>query len=332
LTGCCASLLTGVFKNAFVDAPTSGPDDVTEQQRLLAQTTGALVILWMGANALIKLTVLFFYRRIFIGKWFNICSLSLIALSVVWFVYAILSWLFYCGTHFKEDVEGGWLVCPLWGFEIQMGVFALDSFIDFCLLVLPMPFVWKLHLDLKKKLALCIVFLLGGFAFVAGLNNTVIQLVYLTNPTLAKDGGSGNFFQGSSLLFSNWPAIEIGVGLIACNLPSLSFRAISAFPAALRRGISLSLSGIRHAGAIITLRSGSRRGSSTRSRRSPYQTNAEPSGEAGLTKLTNGNEASSGKGSISAKGSLSGKSDAEEIQLETITRGLSSSSRGFDAV
>jgi uncharacterized membrane protein len=106
----------------------------------------------MGANFLIKLTVLFFYRRIFLGKWFNICSWSLIGLSVVWFVYAVLSWLLYCGTRFKEDFEGGWLVCPLWGFEIQMGVFALDSFIDFFLLLLPIPFVRRPHPEMGSRL------------------------------------------------------------------------------------------------------------------------------------------------------------------------------------
>jgi hypothetical protein len=118
----------------------------------------------MGANALIKLTVFFFYRRIFIGKWFNVCSLFLIALSVVWFVYAILSWLFYCGTHFKEDVEGGWPVCPLWGFEIQMGVFALDSFIDFCLLVLPMPFVSTRFLE--RYILLLTLYRFGNYIWI----------------------------------------------------------------------------------------------------------------------------------------------------------------------
>jgi hypothetical protein len=95
----------------------------------------------MGANFCIKLIMLFFYRRIFVGRLFNIFSKGLIGLSVVWFIYAIASWLFYCGTNFEPNFEGGWAVCPLWGFKIQLGVFALDSFIDFCLLVLPIPFV-----------------------------------------------------------------------------------------------------------------------------------------------------------------------------------------------
>lgn len=103
----------------------------------------------MGANVLIKLTVLFFYRRIFIviNRAFNICNWTLIGLSLVWFVYAVLSWLLYCGTHLRADFEGGWLVCNAWGFDIQMGVFCLDSFIDFLLLLLPIPFVSTVKSD-----------------------------------------------------------------------------------------------------------------------------------------------------------------------------------------
>ncbi|KAF2184878.1 hypothetical protein K469DRAFT_708651 [Zopfia rhizophila CBS 207.26] len=257
LTGCCASMLTGIFKGAFNDAPPSDPDHVTEQEHILAQVTAALVIFWMGANFLIKLIMLFFYRRIFTvtGRAFNICNWILIGLSIFWFVYAVASWLFYCGTNFRANFEGGWKACAPWGFEIQMGVFALDSFIDFCLLVMPIPFIWRIQLDWKRKLALIVVFLLGGFAFVAGLNNTIIQLVELTNPALANSGGEANFFQGSSLLFSNWPAIEIGVGLLASNLPPLSFRIARVLKEALPRALRVSINSLRNAAAAISLSS-----------------------------------------------------------------------------
>lgn len=97
----------------------------------------------MGANYLIKLIMLFFYRRIFnvTGKAFNICNWTFVGLSTVWFIYAVASWLFYCGTNFEANFEGGWKACAPWGFEIQMGVFAMDSFIDLCLLIMPIPFV-----------------------------------------------------------------------------------------------------------------------------------------------------------------------------------------------
>ena len=83
----------------------------------------------------------FFYRRIFIGRIFNICNWNLIGISFLWLVYVFLSWILYCGTNLHADFEGGWAACDPWGFDIQMGVFCLDSFIDFFLLILPVPFV-----------------------------------------------------------------------------------------------------------------------------------------------------------------------------------------------
>lgn len=95
----------------------------------------------MAANFLVKLAVVFFYRRIFLGRIFDLCSKTLIGLSVIWIIYAVLSWFLYCGKNIKADFEGGWLACDPWGFDIQMGVFVLDSVIDLLILVLPIPLV-----------------------------------------------------------------------------------------------------------------------------------------------------------------------------------------------
>lgn len=103
--------------------------------------TGAIVIFWIASNTFIKLTVLFFYRRVFIGRVFNICNWTLIGLTFLWLVYAFLSWILYCGANIQANFEGGWAACGYWGFDIQMGVFGLDSFIDLFLLILPIPFV-----------------------------------------------------------------------------------------------------------------------------------------------------------------------------------------------
>ncbi|KAI1104563.1 hypothetical protein F4804DRAFT_185593 [Jackrogersella minutella] len=251
LTGSCAALLTGVYTGAFTGASSA------DQEHVLAQVTAALVVLWIGANFLVKLIILCFYRHIFVGRVFNLCNWALIGLSVVWIVYAIISWLFYCGTDLEANFEGSWLACPAWGFEIQVGVFAMDSFIDFALLILPIPFVWRLHLDLKRKMVVIIIFILGGFAFVVGLINTIIQLVTLTQPELAASGGGANFFEGSSLLpFYNWPTIEIGVGLLASNLPHLSFRLGRVMRQSLPRALRVSLDTLRNAAAALSLSPG----------------------------------------------------------------------------
>lgn len=87
------------------------------------------------------MSILFFYRRIFIGRVFRISIWIIMASTIIWLVYGILVWLLYCGINIKANFEGGWAVCPVWGFEIQIAVFLMDSVIDLAVLILPVPFV-----------------------------------------------------------------------------------------------------------------------------------------------------------------------------------------------
>ncbi|MCJ1329331.1 hypothetical protein MMC10_006010 [Thelotrema lepadinum] len=231
VTGCCVSLLAKAFND--LATPESDLDSAAEQQ-FVAQITGALTVFYNFASAFIKLSILFFYRRIFVGQVFNVCNWILVGLSIVWVVYATLCWLLYCGTDLQANFEGPWDNCPPWGFEIQIGVYVLDTVIDFCLLILPIPLVLRLHLGLHKKLGIVVVFILGGFAFIAGLCNTIIQFVNWVEPIFVEDA-DGTFFQGISSAIYNWPSIEVGVGLIACNLPSLSHHAAFSVPKQAKR-------------------------------------------------------------------------------------------------
>lgn len=146
--------------------------------------TGALQLFWIASNTLIKLSILFFYRRIFMGRVFSICNRILIGLSFVWLVYAFIACILYCGTNLHRNFEGGWASCDSWGLTIQTGVFCLDTFIDFFLLILPVPSVsgcpylshwrcsktnqgdsmqvWRLQSSVSRKLIIVMIFLLGG--------------------------------------------------------------------------------------------------------------------------------------------------------------------------
>lgn len=126
------------------------------------QITGAIQIFWIGSDTCIKLSILFFYRRIFRGKAFSIANYTCMALAGLWALYGFLAWILYCGTNVKANFEGGWDACPEWGSQMQTGVYILDLIVDFYVLVLPIPFVWKLHQTTQKRLGLIFVFLVGA--------------------------------------------------------------------------------------------------------------------------------------------------------------------------
>jgi hypothetical protein len=56
-------------------------------------------------------------------------------------VYTVIAALLFCGTHVKENLGGGWAVYAIWGLKLGFGVYPLNSLIDLCVLILPVPFV-----------------------------------------------------------------------------------------------------------------------------------------------------------------------------------------------
>nr|POE94629.1 hypothetical protein CFP56_16866 [Quercus suber] len=212
-----------------------------------SQVLGSFVVLYTCANASVKLSILFYYRRIFSsGRIFNICSWCLIAASVVWFVYGLLAWILYCGTHVRENFEGPFDVCPMWGVDMEMAVFVADSVIDFFILVMPVPMVcgcsispvrsdvWVLKAVADPQ-ARC-----GDYSSAsAGKYWRVARLRSRYEAWYESDSWSSANIDasiGGDLILSVWPAIEVGVGLIACCLPSISMTFLRMVSAMLLQG------------------------------------------------------------------------------------------------
>ncbi|KAI1460206.1 hypothetical protein F4805DRAFT_418594 [Annulohypoxylon moriforme] len=82
---------------------------------------------------------------------------------------------------------------------------------DVMMLILPLPVVWGLHIDLKQKLALTGIFVLGSFGIIA----SIIRITVVFRVTTLSDG------TWDSADIAMWSAIESGVYLIAACLPVL---------------------------------------------------------------------------------------------------------------
>ena len=96
----------------------------------------------------IKLSVIFFYRRIFRGKTFDYYSKGMIAVVGFWTTAFFLSFLFECGTRF-EDLWSTLLnlVSHCANEEIFFKAFAVsDVIIDGLILAMPSPIVCFINL------------------------------------------------------------------------------------------------------------------------------------------------------------------------------------------
>lgn len=110
---------------------------------------------------LIRLSVLLFYHRIFgTDRGFKLSLWVSAGILVAWFLAITILAIFQCNPVAKQ-----------WNFTLPghcyslfgtfLGVTIPNIFLDLLLLLLPLPKLWKLQLQLKKKIALIFNFMLG---------------------------------------------------------------------------------------------------------------------------------------------------------------------------
>lgn len=113
-----------------------------------AQVEFAFELMQVLALGFVKLSVLFFYRRIFCtiqGGAFDHINKIMIVISIAWMVAFFFSHLFSCGTSFYAQwgsIEDTLVHCK--GSLLMENAFGISDFVtDAMVLVLPIPKVMK---------------------------------------------------------------------------------------------------------------------------------------------------------------------------------------------
>ncbi|KAL4864475.1 hypothetical protein BDV12DRAFT_201085 [Aspergillus spectabilis] len=158
-----------------------------------------------------KLSILLFYLRIFDTFNFRILTYIVGFLVLGHGIGVFFAAIFQCSPvqyAWDKTIAGG--SC----FDQQAFyryVSPPNILTDLLILIMPLPFVWKLHTRLTQKLALTGVFLLGGL----GIVTSVLRMTV--------------FFQASALTDPTWVSVELGIWtvlegaiiIIAACLPSI---------------------------------------------------------------------------------------------------------------
>ena len=112
---------------------------------------------------LIKISVLFFYRAIFVGRVFDLCTYAIGAFVISWGVAVPLVSIFSCHPIAAwHPMMNPAAVCINYrGFFI--GNSSLNILADVAILCLPMRNVWELQMSRKSKAAVSGMFLMGGW-------------------------------------------------------------------------------------------------------------------------------------------------------------------------
>ncbi|KAF2690572.1 hypothetical protein K458DRAFT_354689 [Lentithecium fluviatile CBS 122367] len=271
--GMAAALINGVDRGA-VGYPTPPPPSADPNLVLtyrdpkisLVQKTQFITqILMIASYGFCKLSIIFFYRRIFVVSkkdLFDLMTKGMAILTSAWTIAYLFAMAFNCGTRFWAH-WGSYLdlfTYCVGSYHIYESLLISDFILDVIILVLPLPMVWRLHLTLIKKVAITGIFLLGTMATAAAAARLAIFISQINrgfDPTLDVNQSV------STVMY--WSMIEAGICIVAACLPTMQ---------RLLRGQSITsvVNSIRSAISLPSFTGSGQRssGSRSRSRLPPY--------------------------------------------------------------
>ncbi|POS70126.1 integral membrane protein [Diaporthe helianthi] len=193
----------------------------TNQLLVYEKTKYTFHVLGTIGLGVIKLSVLFFYRRVFAIRAFYIVNNIFIGLTVAWTVAITFALAFQCyPIHLFWDLfESEYAEHCVNVTQLYIAVAISDMVLDILIFLLPIPHLWTLKMPLRRKLAVCGVFLTGSIVVACGITRViifqwVIEFMQVDPMAWVMD----TTWYSSGVLF--WHITENVVGLLGCCLPT----------------------------------------------------------------------------------------------------------------
>lgn len=101
----------------------------------------------------IKYSILLLYHRVFPGKTFRKFLITTALVATAWALSAFFGDVFTCypvESQWDSAIKG---TCIDYG-KVTIGIGVANVIIDFILLGLPLPILWKLHMSARRKVLL----------------------------------------------------------------------------------------------------------------------------------------------------------------------------------
>ncbi|KAF4307534.1 hypothetical protein GTA08_BOTSDO03810 [Botryosphaeria dothidea] len=170
-------------------------------------------LLYLVVISMTKVSILFFYLRIFPDKDFRKIAYGVMGVTIAYMVAFLLVSAFQCipvqaaWLHWDGSYHGACNNVNAQGWAAA----AFNIVLDLCILILPLRQLSKLVMGWKKKAQLLLMFLVGGFV-------TVVSVLRLE--TLFHFSNSANF-TWESAPFGYWSTVEMDVGIICACMPAV---------------------------------------------------------------------------------------------------------------
>ncbi|PVH76144.1 hypothetical protein DL98DRAFT_465509 [Cadophora sp. DSE1049] len=182
----------------------------------------AMELLYFSQIGAVKLSILFFYLRLFPGPSIRKWTWGTIIFNTIFTLLFVLIGLFQCAPirfywkRWDNEHKGKCMDINALGWANAGISIALDVW----MLALPMTQLVNLNLHWKKKLSVAAMFGVGAFV-------TVVSIVRLQS--LVKFSNSINP-TWDYIAIGYWSTIEINVGIICACMPSIRLLLLRAFP------------------------------------------------------------------------------------------------------
>lgn len=171
----------------------------------------AIQILYFSSAVAIKTSLILLYYRIFgVVRWFRWLLAAAWSIVLLYYVVALFIAIFECtpvGFYWDKTIKGGTCINQN-QFYRWNGV--ANLLIDFMILSLTMPMVWRLNLEIRQKISLSSIFLLGLFACIA----SIIRVTAFSDVKY-------NDITYTIVLASIFTVVEQSLGIICASLVTL---------------------------------------------------------------------------------------------------------------
>jgi len=204
--------------------PTDGNTGGLAVQTLAEKVEFAILTVANVQLGLTKLSILFFYRRIFCTSktsFLNLATITMITIVTLWTIAFFFVNLLECGTKLSIN----WKATQLQANELCIdeekmneGNIFSDFILDVIILLMPLPTIWNLNMPLKRRIAVIVILILGALTVVASVIKVVIivGIVFELNTNLLATDPD---ILVSTIIF--WTVLECGLSMIIVSLPTL---------------------------------------------------------------------------------------------------------------
>ncbi|KAF4467253.1 integral membrane [Fusarium albosuccineum] len=158
-----------------------------------------------------KVAAILLYLRLFVTKGFRIACYTVMGIIVAWSIGGVGATIFQCvpiAAAWDKSVDATCIDSN----KFWIAYAVMNILTDIMVLALPIVPIMKLQMNMRERLMLCGVFLIGGFVTIT----SILRTTSVQNSLKNKEDITYNFIERGM-----WTLIEANLGIISACLPVL---------------------------------------------------------------------------------------------------------------